>query len=83
MIDFYPAASESQACWEAFLRDLYQRGLKGSPCKLMATDGGTGLHRRLTDRLSQDPIATLLGSQDQKRLGQSKKEGSGSGQESP
>ena len=30
MIDFYPAASESGACWEAFLRDLYQRGLKGS-----------------------------------------------------
>ncbi|HSE91454.1 MAG TPA: IS256 family transposase [Candidatus Binatia bacterium] len=47
MIDFYPAASESQACWEAFLRDLYQRGLKGTPCDLMATDGGTGLHAAL------------------------------------
>ena len=47
MIDFYPAASESQACWEAFLRDLYQRGLKGSRCDLMATDGGTGLHAAL------------------------------------
>ena len=47
MIDFYPAASESQACWEAFLRDLYQRGLKGSCCDLMATDGGTGLHAAL------------------------------------
>lgn len=47
MIDFYPAASESGACWEAFLRDLYQRGLKGSPCELMATDGGTGLHQAL------------------------------------
>jgi putative transposase len=47
MIDFYPAASESQACWEAFLNDLYQRGLKGSPCELMATDGGTGLHQAL------------------------------------
>jgi putative transposase len=47
MIDFYPAASESQACWEAFLRDLYQRGLKGMPCDLMATDGGTGLHAAL------------------------------------
>ena len=30
MIDFYPAASESGACWEAFLNDLYRRGLKGS-----------------------------------------------------
>jgi putative transposase len=47
MIDFYPAASESQACWEAFLRDLYQRGLKGSGCDLIATDGGTGLHAAL------------------------------------
>jgi putative transposase len=47
MIDFYPAASESQACWEAFLRDLYQRGLKGSRCDLIATDGGTGLHAAL------------------------------------
>jgi putative transposase len=47
MIDFYPAASESQACWEAFLRDLYQRGLKGNPCDLIATDGGTGLHAAL------------------------------------
>jgi putative transposase len=47
MIDFYPAASESAACWEAFLRDLYQRGLTGSPCQLIATDGGTGLHQAL------------------------------------
>jgi putative transposase len=47
MIDFYPAASESAACWEAFLGDLYKRGLKGSRCKLIATDGGTGLHQAL------------------------------------
>jgi putative transposase len=47
MIDFYPAATESGACWEAFLRDLYKRGLKGSPCELIATDGGAGLHQAL------------------------------------
>ena len=47
MIDFYPAASESGACWEAFLGDLYKRGLKGSPCALIATDGGAGLHQAL------------------------------------
>ena len=47
MIDFYPAASESAACWEAFLRDLYERGLQGTPCQLIATDGGTGLHQAL------------------------------------
>jgi len=47
MIDFYPAASESGACWETFLNDLYRRGLEGSPCELIATDGGTGLHQAL------------------------------------
>jgi len=47
MIDFYPAASESGACWEAFLRDLYRRGLTGTICELIATDGGTGLHQAL------------------------------------
>jgi putative transposase len=47
MIDFYPAASESGACWEALLGDLYKRGLKGSLCELIATDGGTGLHQAL------------------------------------
>jgi putative transposase len=47
MIDFYPAASESGACWEVFLGDLYKRGVQGSCCKLIATDGGTGLHGAL------------------------------------
>jgi transposase-like protein len=47
MIDFYPAASESGACWEAFLADLYKRGLKGGRCELIATDGGAGLHQAL------------------------------------
>jgi putative transposase len=44
MIDFHAAPSESQACWETFLNDLYKRGLTGDPCELIATDGGTGLH---------------------------------------
>jgi putative transposase len=47
MIDFYPAATESTACWEAFLGDLYKRGLKASHCVLIATDGGAGLHQAL------------------------------------
>ena len=47
MIDFYPAASESAACWEAFLGDLYRRGLTASQCKLILTDGGAGLHQAL------------------------------------
>lgn len=47
MIDFLPSASESQAAWEAFLNDLYRRGLTGERCELVATDGGTGLHAAL------------------------------------
>lgn len=47
MIDFCPAASESQAAWESFLRDLYRRGLEGVFCQLIATDGGPGLHAAL------------------------------------
>ena len=41
------ARRASAACWEAFLGDLYKRGLKASPCQLIATDGGTGLHQAL------------------------------------
>jgi transposase-like protein len=47
IIDFYPAATESQACWEVFLNDLYRRGLLGEHCRLIVTDGGTGLHAAL------------------------------------
>jgi transposase-like protein len=47
MIDFYAAPSESQACWEVFLNDLYRRGLVGERCRLIVTDGGTGLHAAL------------------------------------
>src|SRR5207245_11542864 len=47
MIDFYAAPSESAACWEAFLKDLYQRGLEEGCCELMVTDGGLGLHAAL------------------------------------
>lgn len=47
MIDFYPATSESEVAWEAFLNDLYRRGLHGSLCELVTTDGGSGLHGAL------------------------------------
>jgi putative transposase len=47
MIDFHPAGSESQACWESFLNDLYRRGLVGKYCRLIVTDGGPGLHAAL------------------------------------
>ena len=41
------APSESAACWEAFLNDLYRRGLLGKTLRLIATDGGKGLHAAL------------------------------------
>jgi putative transposase len=46
-ISFHQASSESEASWEAFLRDLYQRGLEGRNLNLISTDGCAGLHRAL------------------------------------
>ena len=43
LISFRIASSESQASWEAFLNDLYKRGLKGDNLKLIITDGCPGL----------------------------------------
>lgn len=43
VIDFYLAKGESQAAWEAFLNDLYRRGLQGDNTELIVTDGGNGL----------------------------------------
>lgn len=47
MVDFRLANSESQAAWEAFLRQLYERGLEGRHLRLITTDGCTGLHAAL------------------------------------
>jgi transposase-like protein len=43
IIDFRMAPGESQGAWEAFLNDLYNRGLKGENTEVIVTDGGTGL----------------------------------------
>lgn len=43
VIDFRLAQGESQAAWEAFLNDLWQRGLKGEATRLVVSDGGAGL----------------------------------------
>jgi putative transposase len=43
ILDFRLAAAESQAAWEAFLTDLYRRGLTGEGLALIVTDGGAGL----------------------------------------
>lgn len=47
MISFRQAQSESEAQWEACLRDLYERGVKGSCLRLVVTDGNAGLHKAL------------------------------------
>lgn len=47
MISFRQANAESEAQWEAFLRDLYARGLQGKELSLVITDGGRGLHGAL------------------------------------
>jgi putative transposase len=43
LLDFRMATSESQAQWEAFLEDLFRRGLEGSQLQLIATDGAPGI----------------------------------------
>jgi transposase-like protein len=47
LLDFRLHDSESQANWEAFLSQLRERGLLGKHLRLVATDGGTGLHAAL------------------------------------
>jgi len=43
ILDFQLAPAESQPAWEAFLNDLYARGLTGEGLTLIVTDGGAGL----------------------------------------
>lgn len=47
IIEFRQSPAESASQWEAFLRDLYERGLTGRSCRLIATDGCPGLHQAL------------------------------------
>jgi len=47
VIDFMIAPGESQGAWEAFLHDLYGRGLDGEGVQMLITDGGTGLRAAL------------------------------------
>ena len=43
LLAFMRAKGESQAGWEGFLQDLYQRGLHGQQLQLVITDGCAGL----------------------------------------
>jgi transposase-like protein len=56
IIDFRLAPGESAFAWEAFLNDLYRRGLKGEGVELIITDGGSGLLAALPLVYSQVPL---------------------------
>ncbi len=43
LLAFVRARGESQAAWEGFLHQLYQRGLRGDHLQLVITDGCAGL----------------------------------------
>lgn len=43
VIEFSIALGESQAAWEAFLTDLYRRGLSEEAVDMIVSDGGKGL----------------------------------------
>jgi transposase-like protein len=47
LLSFRQARAESGAAWEAFLRDLYERGLEGQGLRLIVTDGSPGLQAAL------------------------------------
>ncbi len=47
LLAFVRAKGESQAAWEGFLQNLYQRGLCGNQLQLVITDGCAGLAQAL------------------------------------
>jgi putative transposase len=56
VIDFRLAASESAAEWDAFLGDLWRRGLTGQGVEVVSVDGGKGLLSVLPDHYPSIPI---------------------------
>ena len=56
IIDFRLAPGESTIAWEAFLNDLYNRGLSGESVKLIVADGGAGLLAALPLVYPQIPL---------------------------
>ena len=56
IIDFRLAHGESTIAWEAFLNDLYERGLTGEGVKLIVADGGAGLLAALPLVYPQIPL---------------------------
>jgi putative transposase len=61
IIDFRLAPGKSTAAWEAFLNDLYRRGLTGNNLELVVVDGGTGLQAALPLCYPPGSSSALLG----------------------
>jgi putative transposase len=47
LVSFRQAPTESAVQWEAFLTDMFRRGLEGKSLELITTDGCPGLHQAL------------------------------------
>lgn len=56
VIDFRLSASESAAEWDAFLTDLWKRGLTGEGVEVVSVDGGKGLLSVLHDHYGSIPL---------------------------
>jgi len=56
LISFRQATAESAAQWEAFLRNLYERGLDGKNLSLIVTDGCPGLQQALETVYPYTPL---------------------------
>lgn len=56
ILDFRLAPAESQVAWEAFLSDLYRRGLTTEGVEMIGTDGGKGLLAALALTYPHIPI---------------------------
>jgi transposase-like protein len=56
IIDFRLARAESAAEWEAFLTDLFRRGLTGAGTEVICADGGSGLHGALPSVYPAIPV---------------------------
>ena len=56
LLSFRQATAESEAQWEAFLRDLYNRGLLGEELRLITIDGSPGLRKALLSVYPYVPV---------------------------
>lgn len=56
LLSFRQATAESEAQWEAMLRDIYNRGLLGEQLRLITIDGSPGLRKALMSVYPYVPV---------------------------